>query len=141
MLTCEGYIMFRGVMRIVPKSHGGGLHDFGVESIDMFGEWLYKRDTECWYCNGRSFGKDICTILYDTDTYPKSLKSETPEKYREYLFYSVGGFFQTPQIGFISVDTNGDEQVNLRRHDRTYSLNDFTHFAGLLSESQIYPKG
>ncbi len=54
-LTCEGYIMFNGTVDIIPKNT-----DF--KPFSLFGTWLYKPDTGCWYCNGRSFTKDVVDI-------------------------------------------------------------------------------
>lgn len=52
-LSCEGYKMFYGTMLITPQ----------VTSLPSFtesGDWLYKPDTKCWYCNGRSFPESVC---------------------------------------------------------------------------------
>lgn len=56
MLECEGYKMFRGAATIVPKCAA-------VEPFTLAGTWLYKPDTDCWYCGGRSFGADIVTNI------------------------------------------------------------------------------
>ena len=57
MIKVEGYKVFRGAMRIVPKN--------GFNPFELEGEWLYKPDTGCWYCNGRSFSEDICEVAED----------------------------------------------------------------------------
>lgn len=53
VLTCEGYKIFEGVMGISPSK---------TFSYDVEGTWLYKPDTDCWYCNGRSFPAEVCSI-------------------------------------------------------------------------------
>lgn len=54
MLQCENYRMFQGVMTITPKTN--------IPAFDVTGTWLYKPDTDCWYCNGSSYVAAICTI-------------------------------------------------------------------------------
>lgn len=54
VINVEGYKAFRGTMRISPK---------GAEAYELCGNWLYKPGTGCWYGNGRSFPKEVCTIL------------------------------------------------------------------------------
>lgn len=56
MLKLEGYKMFKGVMRITPKSES--VKPFEIEST-----WLYRPDTEYWYGDGRSFHKSICEVV------------------------------------------------------------------------------
>lgn len=56
MLTCEGYKMFKGVMKIV-RFNGN------TECIE--GIWLYKPECKCWYCNGSSYPAEVCEILID----------------------------------------------------------------------------
>lgn len=58
MLKVEGYKMFYGTMRITPKSKC-------ISPMEITAEWLYKPDTECWYGAGRSFCKEICTVIED----------------------------------------------------------------------------
>ena len=58
MLKCEGYKMFKGVMRITPKTDK--VKPFEIESI-----WLYRPDTKCWYGDGRSFSESICEVILD----------------------------------------------------------------------------
>lgn len=58
MIEVEGYKMFRGVMKIIPKS---GL----VEPFEVEGDWLYRPDCDCWYCNGSSYPACICTVVED----------------------------------------------------------------------------
>ena len=56
MLTCEGYKMFKGVMKIT-RTNGNYEH--------IEGTWLYKPEYECWYCKGSSYPQGVCTILVD----------------------------------------------------------------------------
>lgn len=58
MLTCEGYKMFKGTMRVEPKS-------VCFPREDVYGTWLYKPDTDYWYCNGRSYSPRIVTLVED----------------------------------------------------------------------------
>lgn len=51
MLECEGYRMFHGAMRIYGMTHGSQI---------VVGTWLYRPDTECWYCNGTSYPRHVC---------------------------------------------------------------------------------
>lgn len=53
IVMCEGYQAFRGTMRIAPSSGN---------TEDITGDWMYKPDTRCWYCRGRSYPVEICTI-------------------------------------------------------------------------------
>ena len=52
MLKCEGYIMFKGVMKINETDYVDGI-------------WLYKPECECWYCAGKSYPKSSCEIIID----------------------------------------------------------------------------
>lgn len=58
MLYSEGYKMFRGTMRIVPKS-------CQFNPFEVRADWLYKPDTHCWYGKGFSYVEDICEIVED----------------------------------------------------------------------------
>lgn len=51
MLSCEGYKMFRGSMKV------------GAHVVE--GVWLYKPEYNCWYCNGSSYPAEVCTVLVD----------------------------------------------------------------------------
>lgn len=53
MICVEGYKAFRGTMQITP-----GNPKFAPYT--MTGDWLYKPDTNCWYCKGQSFPASIC---------------------------------------------------------------------------------
>lgn len=57
MLQIEGYKAFRGRMRITPKND--------KEPFEMSGDWIYEPKYDCWYCNGRSFHRDICEVITD----------------------------------------------------------------------------
>ena len=52
IICVEGYKAFRGTMEIVNQS-----------GIAIRGEWLYKPDTDCWYCGGFSYPSIACRIL------------------------------------------------------------------------------
>lgn len=56
MLSCEGYKMFRGIMKIIPINRAPYTEE---------GDWLYKPEYKCWYCNGSSYPEEICEILVD----------------------------------------------------------------------------
>ena len=58
MISCEGYKMFRGTMRIVPINP-----KFPCQ--ELFGDWLYKPKYDCWYHLGKSYPSDICEIIED----------------------------------------------------------------------------
>ena len=51
MLTCEGYKIFKGVMKV------------GTQVIE--GVWLYKPEYDCWYCKGSSYPAEACNIITD----------------------------------------------------------------------------
>ena len=56
MICVEGYKAFKGVMLINPKNTE-------IEPFALFGQWLYKPDTGCWYGCGHSFPEAICEIV------------------------------------------------------------------------------
>ena len=56
MLKCEGYIMFKGVMKIITSNE---------QNKHIDGIWLYKPEYNCWYCNGSSYPATVCEILVD----------------------------------------------------------------------------
>jgi hypothetical protein len=60
MIRVEGYLAFRGVMRIVPNTDK-------VAPFELEGDWLYKPETGCWYGCGRSFSASICEIVDETE--------------------------------------------------------------------------
>ena len=55
VLYCEGIYMFRGTCRVVPTNK-----KFPEETIT--GDWLYKQEYDCLYCNGRSYPADIVIV-------------------------------------------------------------------------------
>lgn len=57
MLECNGYIMFDGVMQIKKIINS--------ESYCVAGIWLYKPDTNCWYCDDKKYPSEICKIAID----------------------------------------------------------------------------
>ena len=61
MMSCEGYKMFRGIMRIIPKNP-----KFPCEDINTV--WLYKPEYDCWYGNGSSYPAEICEVIEDVLT-------------------------------------------------------------------------
>lgn len=58
MLQSEGYKMFRGTMRIVPKSDK-------FQPFEVTTDWLYKPEYNCWYGNGSSYAAEICEVVDD----------------------------------------------------------------------------
>ena len=58
MIQVEGYKMFRGTMRITPKNSQ-------VPQHEIYGDWLYKPEYDCWYGHGQSFMTEICEIISD----------------------------------------------------------------------------
>lgn len=55
IISVEGYKAFFGTMKIIPK-------DPKYLPYEIFGEWLYKPDTDCWYCRGQSYSAKCCHI-------------------------------------------------------------------------------
>lgn len=58
MIAVDGYLAFRGEMKIRPRSSS-------IEPFKISGDWLYKPEFDCWYGGGRSFSAEICEIIYD----------------------------------------------------------------------------
>lgn len=56
MICVEGYKAFRGKMRVWSRTG-----DFAA--YEIHGDWLYKPDTNCWYCKGSSYPDKLCEIL------------------------------------------------------------------------------
>lgn len=54
LMIVEGYTMFHGTMIISNFS--------GDRMEEITGDWLFKPDTKCWYCRGRSYPVEICRI-------------------------------------------------------------------------------
>lgn len=53
VIIVEGYKAFTGLMRI----------DWQIAIERIRGDWLYRPDTNCWYCKGESYPAECCTIL------------------------------------------------------------------------------
>lgn len=53
ILSCEGYKMFHGIMRLTPKNP-----KFHVKEIEA--DWLYKPEYKCWYGHGCSYPEEMC---------------------------------------------------------------------------------
>ena len=53
MICVEGYKAFRGTMKVTPGNPA-------YAPFTLTGDWLYKPDTDCWYCQGRSFPAFTC---------------------------------------------------------------------------------
>lgn len=58
MIQVEGYKAFRGVMRITPTNPK-------FPQQEIYGDWLYKPQYDCWYGHGQSFMAEICEIVTD----------------------------------------------------------------------------
>lgn len=58
MIKVEGYKAFRGEMIITPLVST-------IKPFTVSGDWLYKPDTKCWYCGGRSYPQEVCSVLSD----------------------------------------------------------------------------
>jgi hypothetical protein len=68
MLECEGYKMLKGIGYVKPKSAK-------IIPFQVYGTWLYKPDTKCWYCDGHSFSEEIVT----------SFKEDIPQQVEQKL--------------------------------------------------------
>lgn len=55
VIEVEGYKMFSGSMIITPKAEN-------IKPFEVVGNWLYKPEYKCWYCNGSSYMEEICKI-------------------------------------------------------------------------------
>lgn len=54
VICVEGYKAFTGMMRWTPAEY---------PPQNIFGDWLYKPDTDCWYCRGTSYPANTCAVL------------------------------------------------------------------------------
>lgn len=64
MISVDGYKAFRGTMKIkatIPNGAGG----FDKKSFGIYGDWLYKPETKCWYNKTSSYPETICEIAKD----------------------------------------------------------------------------
>lgn len=57
MICVERYKAFEGVLRIKPKN--------GAGAFELYGQWLYKPDADCWYGCGCSYCAEICEVVED----------------------------------------------------------------------------
>jgi hypothetical protein len=53
MIEVDGFRAFRGMMRVYAV----------VGDLDVYGDWLYRPDTDCWYCGGKSYPSAACVVL------------------------------------------------------------------------------
>lgn len=60
MIKCEGYKMFRGSALFTPKNTK-------FTPMTVKGNWLYKPEYDCWYCNGSSFPASAVSNIVDYD--------------------------------------------------------------------------
>ena len=58
LIRVEGYSAFAGWMLI---------RWVGRSPERIYGDWLYKPETGCWYCRGHSYPAEICQILEEED--------------------------------------------------------------------------
>lgn len=56
MIKCEGYKAFHGSAVIKPTNPK-------FPPFEMRGDWLYKPEYDCWYCNGSSYPAEIVTEI------------------------------------------------------------------------------
>lgn len=54
VIMVEGYKAFAGWMAV---------HGKNGAAEQIRGDWLYRPDTDCWYCKGRSYPAECCEIL------------------------------------------------------------------------------
>ncbi len=54
IICVQGYKAFTGVMRV-----------FGPDkpAEEIYGEWLYRPDTDCWYCKEQTYPAEYCAIV------------------------------------------------------------------------------
>lgn len=55
MILAEGYKAFRGTMIIVPVAKH-------IKPFEIYGDWIYDPNTDCWYGDGSSYPQEICKI-------------------------------------------------------------------------------
>jgi len=58
VIQCEGIKAFRGSATIKPRNDT-------IRPFTITGDWVFKPDTGCWYCNGRSFTENIVTDIHE----------------------------------------------------------------------------
>lgn len=60
MRDIEGYKTFSGTMRITPINAK-------FKPFELYGDWVYNPETECWYGDGQSFPVEICAIIKEDE--------------------------------------------------------------------------
>lgn len=56
MIKVEGFMAFKGVMKIIPKTDK-------IKPFEICADWLYKPSCDCWYGNGSSYPSEVCEIV------------------------------------------------------------------------------
>ena len=54
MINVDGYKAYHGRMKIYPAKYA---------PFELFGDFLFKPDTGCWYHDGFSYPSEICEII------------------------------------------------------------------------------
>lgn len=54
IISVNGYKAFTGTIRVLWSDR---------PTEEIYGDWLYRPDTNCWYCQDRSFPAAICMIV------------------------------------------------------------------------------
>ena len=54
VINVNGYRAFIGTMKIRPE---------GEPEEEIYGQWLYRPDTGCWYCGCHTYTWSMCTIV------------------------------------------------------------------------------
>ena len=62
MIEVEGYKAFRGIMKVSYTILYGEVEP-GECNDNIYGDWLYKPHTDCWYCGGKSYPAELCKVL------------------------------------------------------------------------------
>lgn len=71
MLQCEGYKMFKGIMKVtskfIPTTNVKNVLNTKNNRYELIidGTWLYKPEYDCWYCKGSSYPASVCEIMND----------------------------------------------------------------------------
>jgi hypothetical protein len=61
MVEVEGFKAFRGVMMV--QILYDAENDDILTDVPVFGEWLYRPDTNCWYSKGASYPAEFCSVM------------------------------------------------------------------------------
>lgn len=56
IISVECYKAFRGTMLVTPGNPN-------FKPYELYGDWLFKPDVECWYCKGCSFPRKVCRVV------------------------------------------------------------------------------